>query len=175
VTSDEAAFTTIFDAHRDVVLGFLVGRTSDREAARDLLQETFLRAWRRLDEVSAMEPERQRAWLVTVARNLVIDRYRAEATRTATAEAVEQHALAPDLTPEPSEHVEWRDRLARVHGAIADLPEEERTILAMATVGELTSGEIGAALDQPAGTVRYKLHRARERLAAALDAEEVRQ
>jgi RNA polymerase sigma-70 factor, ECF subfamily len=55
--------------------------------------------------------------------------------------------------------------------AIRALPEEQRVILSMATVGEMTSNQIGDALGQPAGTVRYKLSQARRRL--ALDLEEV--
>ncbi|MGH3322132.1 MAG: sigma factor-like helix-turn-helix DNA-binding protein [Streptosporangiaceae bacterium] len=57
-----------------------------------------------------------------------------------------------------------------VASAIRALPEELRVVLTMHTVGELTSAQIGAALDQPAGTVRYKLALARKQLATILEA-----
>jgi RNA polymerase sigma-70 factor (ECF subfamily) len=64
---DEAAFAQLFEQDRHAVHAFLLGKTSDPEAARDLLQETFLRLWRRLDEVAPLADGRQRAWLLHVA------------------------------------------------------------------------------------------------------------
>jgi RNA polymerase sigma-70 factor, ECF subfamily len=166
-TDDRATFTALFDEHRGGVHAFLLGRTSDPEAARDLLQETFLRVWRRVDEVAGLAPDRQRAWIFTVARNLVIDRYRTEATGRATMAAVADQV--PDVTDDTVAQVVARDQLAAVRDAIGSLPDEQRTILTMATVGEMTSRQIAAALGMPPGTVRYELHRARRCLADRLE------
>ncbi|MFA9428847.1 RNA polymerase sigma factor [Egicoccus sp. AB-alg2] len=164
---DEDAFRQVFETHRHALHGFLLGRTSDPEMARDLLQETFLRLWHRFDEVGDLEEDRLRGWLITVARNLVVDGYRAAATRRATVTALGRQPApaAEDLADRASR----RDEVARVHQAIATLPDEQRQILTMATVGSMTSQQIGEALDLPAGTVRYKLHQARERLALNLE------
>jgi RNA polymerase sigma-70 factor, ECF subfamily len=168
-SDDEAAFADVFDRHRDAVHAFLLGKTSDPEAARDLLQETFLRLWRRFGEVAALADARQRAWLLTVARNLVIDRYRASATRQATAGALAHEAeRSGKRHPDPAESVEQRDQLAALQRAIAELPEDQRVILTMTAVGEMASHEVGEALGLPAGTVRYKLSQARARLARQL-------
>lgn len=100
---DAAAFTLIFDRHRHAVHGYFLGRVADPELARDLLQETFLRAWRRLPEIAPLEAEQQRAWIFTVARNLAIDSYRANAARQAgtvryrLSQARKQLAAALDL------------------------------------------------------------------------------
>jgi RNA polymerase sigma-70 factor (ECF subfamily) len=72
----------------------------------------------------------------------------------------------------PHLEAESRERLAQVDAAIRRLPEEQRVILSMATAGGLTSRQIGEALGEPAGTVRYRLSQARKQLAAALDLEE---
>jgi RNA polymerase sigma-70 factor (ECF subfamily) len=72
----------------------------------------------------------------------------------------------------PHLQAESRERLAQVDAAIRRLPEEQRVILSMATAGGLTSRQIGEALGEPAGTVRYRLSQARKQLAAALDLEE---
>src|SRR6266700_2622766 len=72
---DAAVFTRIFDQHRHAVNAYFLGRVADPELARDLLQETFLRAWRRLSEIGPLPGEQQRAWIFTVARNLAIDSY----------------------------------------------------------------------------------------------------
>jgi RNA polymerase sigma-70 factor (ECF subfamily) len=74
----------------------------------------------------------------------------------------------------PDVEAEYGERLAQLDAAIRELPEEQRVILSMATAGGLTSREIGEALGEPAGTVRYRLSQARKQLAAALDLEDAR-
>ena len=171
---DEAVFTGIFHQHRNAVHAFFVGRVADPELARDLLQETFLRVWRRLSEVAALPEDRRRAWIFTVARNLATDSYRAGAARQAAEAALRQDAATrPATVAGPHRQAELNERLAQLEAAIRGLPEDQRVILAMATVGGLTSREIGEALGEPAGTVRYRLSLARKQLAAALDLSEV--
>ena len=168
-SDDEAGFAELFARHGHAVHAFLLGKTSDAETARDLLQETFLRLWRRLDEVMELEEGRQRAWLFTVARNLVVDRYRSRATRQATVAAL-AHEAEPSGTspPDPAEAVQMRDQLRLLRRAISELPEDERVILTMVAVAEMSSQQVGEALGLPAGTVRYKLHQARARLSRQL-------
>jgi RNA polymerase sigma-70 factor (ECF subfamily) len=170
---DAAVFTRIFDEHRHAVHAYFIGRVGDPELARDLVQETFLRVWRRLSEVGPLPAEQQRAWIFTVARNLAIDSYRAAATRQAAEAALRHHAATQEATVAgPHLQVELGERLARLDAAIRRLPEEQRVILSMATAGGLTSHQIGEALGEPAGTVRYRLSQARKQLAAALDLDE---
>lgn len=166
----EAAFAAIWDRHRDGVHAFLLARTSDREAARDLLQETFLRVWRRLDDVAALDEGPQRGWVFTVARNLVVDRHRSGATRAASIAALGREAGLARGVPDAAEEAVARDALTRLGAAIAELDEEQRVILTMTAVGGMTSAEVGEALGRPAGTVRYELHRARAALARRLEA-----
>jgi RNA polymerase sigma-70 factor, ECF subfamily len=171
-TDAEDVFTAIFEAHRPAVYSYLLGRVGEPELARDLLQETFLRVWRRLDEIRGLPPPRRQAWIFTVTRNLVTDSYRARSTRAATVQELATRvpptagALAAD---QPAAHVERNELVHEVAAAIRTLPADLRVILSMHAVGELTSVQIGAALGLPPGTVRYKLSRARRVVAAALD------
>jgi RNA polymerase sigma-70 factor, ECF subfamily len=171
---DAAVFTRIFDQHRHAVHAYFLGRVADPELARDLLQETFLRAWRRLSEIGPLPDARQRAWLFTVARNLAIDSYRASAARRAAEDALRHQAATQETTVAgPHLQAELGERLARLDAAIRGLPEDQRVILSMATAGGLTSRQIGEALGVPAGTVRYRLSQARKQLAGErLDLEE---
>jgi RNA polymerase sigma-70 factor, ECF subfamily len=170
---DAAVFTRIFDQHRHAVHAYFLGRVADPELAADLVQETFLRAWRRLSELAPLPEDRQRAWIFTVARNLAIDSYRAGAARRAAEEALRRHAATQETTVAgPHAHAELGERLARLDAAIRGLPEDQRVILSMATAGGLTSRQIGEALGEPAGTVRYRLSQARKQLAATLDLED---
>lgn len=167
----EAAFAAIFDEYRPPVYAYLLGRLGDREHARDLLQETFLRVWRRLAEVRALPPGRRRAWIFTAAKNLTTDSYRARGTRQATQNALEQaYPTAAPVRDQPEARAVTGERVDEVAAAVRTLPEDLRVVLTMHAVGELTSAQIGSALDQPAGTVRYKLALARKQLATILEA-----
>jgi RNA polymerase sigma-70 factor, ECF subfamily len=164
----EAEFRQLYEAHRAAVHAYFTGRTSDRWAAADLMQEVFMRVWQRLPELVGRSADGQRAWIFTVARNLAVDTYRHERTR-AGAEAALGHepAAAPPPTSAP---VIAAERVAVVGEAIRQLPEEQRVAVTMAAAGGLTSAQIATALGVPAGTVRYRLSLARRTLGAALAA-----
>jgi RNA polymerase sigma-70 factor (ECF subfamily) len=164
----EAEFRTLYEAHRAAVHAYFTGRTGDRWAAADLMQEVFMRVWQRLPELVDRSADGQRAWIFTVARNLAIDTHRREHTR-AGAEAARGSAPAP-APPPASAPVIAAERVAVVGEAIRQLPEEQRVALTMAAAGELTSAQIATALGVPAGTVRYRLSLARRTLGAALAA-----
>ena len=72
----EAEFRELYEAHRDAVHAYFVGRTGDRWLAADLMQEVFMRVWQRLPAVAGRSADGQRAWIFTVARNLAVDTYR---------------------------------------------------------------------------------------------------
>ena len=165
----EAGFDGLYDAHQRTLHAFFLGRTGDPELALDLLQEAFVRAWRNLDLLLALGPARQRAWLFSTARNLVVDQYRGRAARTAARDALVAALDDADQTSDGPERIVERDRELRlVDAAIRRLPEQLRTVLVLQVVDGRTSAEIGGLLDRPAGTVRYQLSQARKRLAEEL-------
>jgi RNA polymerase sigma-70 factor (ECF subfamily) len=167
----EGDFNRLYADHQRAVHAFLLGRTGDREAARDLLQEVFLRAWRHADAWRGLPPERQRAWVFAVARNLVIDAHRARATADAARAALERAAANSPAAEGPEVRAELNERVAALDRAIRRLPEKLRVVLSLHVVGGLTSAQVGEVLGEPAGTVRYQLSQARRQLAGALGAE----
>jgi RNA polymerase sigma-70 factor, ECF subfamily len=171
VPTPRAAFDALYQAHLQPVHAYLLARTRDPELARDLAQETFLRAWRNIAEVGGLETGRQRAWLVAVARNLVIDRGRRARTERA---ATERAGRLPEAAgaADPADQAQLARDVAAVDRAIASLPEEQRVLLSLQVMGGLTSNEIGELLGQPAGTVRYRLNQVRRQLRTALETEE---
>src|SRR3954468_15332259 len=103
----ESLFERLYAEHQPTLHAYFLGRTSDPELAVDLVQEAFIRAWRSVDTLRPLTPERQRAWIFTVARNLVIDQYGGRATRAAVQDALaasaeqgEQAAPAPEVAVE---------------------------------------------------------------------------
>jgi RNA polymerase sigma-70 factor (ECF subfamily) len=163
-------FDRLYAAHAAALHDYLLGRTADPEVARDLLQEACIRLWRSLTEVRDLAAERQRAWLFTVARNLVVDFYRSRASAAATREALGHQAIAtqPHIAPAAETEVMSQDDLDVLDAAIARLPDTLRTVLVLRVLGERTSTEIGELLDRPAGTVRYQIAQARRQLASEL-------
>jgi RNA polymerase sigma-70 factor, ECF subfamily len=162
----EAEFRRLYDAHRGAVHAYFTGRTGDRELAADLMQDVFTRVWRHLDRLDGIPDERQRAWIFTVARNLSIDSLRQRRTRSATQDSLARERTFPS-DPASSGVIDG-ERAAVVAAAVRRLPEAQRVALAMAAAGGMTSADIGAVLGIPAGTVRYRLSLARQRLADEL-------
>lgn len=171
----EAIFDVLYTAHHQTLHAYFLGRTGDAELALDLLQDCFLRAWKSLASVEGLSDERQRAWLFSVARNLVIDQHRRRATRKAADDALASEAALANATAAGADsQAEERERRQTLDLAIRRLPEELRTVLVLQVVGERNSTEIGELLDRPPGTVRYQLAEARRRLAQDLRLMEVR-
>ena len=77
---DHARLSALYDAHAAPVWRYVVSLTGDRAGADDVVQETLLRAWR-TPRILAEEPGSTRAWMMTVARNLVIDEARSARRR----------------------------------------------------------------------------------------------
>jgi RNA polymerase sigma-70 factor, ECF subfamily len=152
----EARFRRVCEAHTAAVLAYALRRTS-REDAADVVAETFLVAWRRLD---AVDERSALPWLYAVARRVLLSQQRATRRQQAIAERV-----AAEL-PEPSE---MPSGLPRVLAALAALSEVEREVLMLAAWEELSSAEAARVLGCSATAYRLRLHRARKRLRERLD------
>ena len=77
VTGDEELMTALYTEHYAVLLSFVSRYVQDRHKAEDLVQETLLRAWKHIDHLDT-EPGRIRSYLLTIARNVVTNAWRAE-------------------------------------------------------------------------------------------------
>jgi RNA polymerase sigma-70 factor (ECF subfamily) len=161
-------FDSLYREHYRPVFAYLLGRTGDREAAADLLQETFLRVWQRIADLCPLPDDQRRYWLFAVARSRVGDYHRRRAVRERHAAALPDTLPAGSADADPARVVEARETGAAVDRAIAALPDDLRTVLVMHLLTEMTSAQVGQALGKPAGTVRYQLAQARRRIARAL-------
>jgi RNA polymerase sigma-70 factor, ECF subfamily len=148
---DEAALRLLYAEHAGPILAYLVTLTKDRARAEDLLQETMLRAWRRPE---VFEPERGpvRAWLCTVARNLVIDDARAKAARPQERELAEHSGVAV----EGADPYEAAVRAWEVADALAALSGEHRAVLIEVYYRRASVAEAAATLRIPPGTVKSR-------------------
>jgi len=157
-TERTARFEALYDAHVRTVLRYALRRT-DRDAAQDVVAETFLIAWRRLDQV----PAETAPWLLAVARRSLANARRGDLRRSALVERLAGE-LAPGEQPaEPTDPV-----LAH---ALAHLSDDDRELLCLIAWEGLGQQEAARVLGCTGAVLRLRLHRARKRLAAALERE----
>jgi len=148
---DAAAFEVLYFRYRDWVTGLACRLTGDSDAALDVLQETFLYVLRKFPGFRLTA--NFKTFLYPAVRNLSIAARRKAARYQATPAELEQleHAPAP-----PAADAEAAD-LQLVLGA---LPEEQREVLRLRFVDELSLAEIAEAMEIPLGTVKSRLHNA---------------
>ncbi|TWD80100.1 RNA polymerase ECF family sigma subunit [Kribbella amoyensis] len=154
-------FEELFAAHREAVLGYLRRRTGNGHDAADLLADTFLVVWRRLDDVPA--GDQTRPWLYGVARRALANHRRGEGRRTALADRLRSE-LTETTPPEPAPDTSTAGRAFRA------LPDADRELLSLVAWEELDSAQIATALGCSRNAVRIRLHRARKRFAKLLAA-----
>ncbi|MDW8225494.1 MAG: sigma-70 family RNA polymerase sigma factor [Bacteroidota bacterium] len=150
---------------------FAVYLSRDRELAKDLVQETYLRAWQ---SWKSFQPGTNcKAWLFTILRNLYINRYRHQQREPEILpyDEHEEESLSP--LPEisaPSVEAEFYRTVLddEIVHALHALPESFRTIVILCDIEELSYNDVAQMLGIPIGTVRSRLHRARMRLAVLL-------
>jgi RNA polymerase sigma-70 factor (ECF subfamily) len=163
--ADEIALTTLYETHRAEVFAFLIRMTRDREAAEDLLQETFIRLIR--EARAGRMPDAVRPWLYRVATNAAISRARKGALWT---------RLLPRLVDRrepvrPEGEALRAERDAELHTALAELAPDGRAALLLAAQG-LAGREIAASIRRSEGATRTLICRSRVQLRLILEAKE---
>ncbi|MEU4603516.1 sigma-70 family RNA polymerase sigma factor [Kribbella sp. NPDC023972] len=151
MADDRAALLReLHDVHAPALWRFVVRLTGDDRLAEDVVQETLLRAWRR-PQILTEDEAGARAWLFTVARNLVIDDRRSA--------RVSREVASDDLPENPSaDHANAVLDAWLVAESLAQLSEEHRQVIVRAYYGRRTVTDIAAELDIPSGTVKSRLH-----------------
>lgn len=162
MADDRERFERLYRENFRAVLRFAATRI-DPERAKDVVAETFLVAWRRLDEVPA-EP---RPWLLGVARRVISGQFRSQTRREALETRVRRaHEVAAAADPA----IALADRDAAL-AAFAALGERDREVLRLVAWDGLNAAEAAEVLDVTRLAFAVRLHRARRRLERALQPE----
>jgi RNA polymerase sigma-70 factor (ECF subfamily) len=152
--------------HTDVLYNFALRMTNNAADAEDLLQETFLKAYRFWD--SYEQGTNIRAWLFRILKNSYINRYRKESREPETVDYDEGKSYYATLRTTTADAADLQEATFGslldddVAGAITKLPDEFRTVLILCDIEGLTYEEAAQFVDIPLGTVRSRLHRARK-------------
>jgi RNA polymerase sigma-70 factor (ECF subfamily) len=138
--------------------------TLKREDAEELAQEIFLKIFENLNRYDGSFP--LIAWIVSLSRNLCIDRYRRR-KREKSFRFVSDDAVLPLLrsADDPSADALRKERTKLLFSALAEIPEDLAEILVLRDLDGLAYDEIGQALELPDGTVKSRLFRARAEVA----------
>ena len=173
VYRDLWAFRALYDRYGNLVYSAALRVVRDAQIAEDMVQEIFLRIWRKPDSYVAQRG-RFVTWLTSVTRNRAVDEIRSRGRRfryeTASPEEQERELAAPD-TNDPALTAELADQRRLILAALAQIPQEQRQIIELAYFGGFTQQEIAQRLSQPLGTVKTRIRLGMQKLRVALTPE----
>lgn len=158
-------FNREFLPHMDALFNFAFHLTSDEDDANDLVQETFLKGYRFIS--SYQQGTNAKAWLFKILKNGFINDYRRKSKQP---NRVDYDDIVSFHDTDDEGHVEYLDLRQElfqgmlgdeVTRALSELPVDFKTIILLCDIEEFSYEEIAKIIDIPIGTVRSRLHRAR--------------
>lgn len=161
-------FEEEFLPHIDALYNFAYHLTYDEDDANDLVQETYLKAYRFAD--SYMEGTNAKAWLFKILKNAFINEYRKKSKQPTKVDYEDIVSHHDSDTDRYVGSVDLREEIFQgmlgdeVTSAINSLPVDFRTVILLCDIEGFTYEEIAKIIDIPIGTVRSRLHRARQML-----------
>lgn len=156
---DPEAFARIYDRYVEAIFRFAYLKLPRQEDAQDITAETFTRAWQYLAEAKK-DVMQVRALLYRIARNLIVDFYRARKQEPSLDELVTFEGLGPSTEGEGAmENIQVRTEAALVLRKLARLKEDYRDVLTLRLIDGLPFAVIGEILEKSTGSVRVIYHR----------------
>ena len=156
----------IAERYGDTVYTMAYRLTGDRDEARDLAQDVFVRVYRNLDRY---RPGTFEGWLYRITKNLFLDRVRRRSRVRMEPLPEEDWRQPRDAGPGPAERAEEDVLRGDLEVALSDLPPAFRTAIVLCDIQGLSYEEIAASTGWPIGTVRSRIHRGRRLLRGRLE------
>ncbi|HRY77056.1 MAG TPA: RNA polymerase sigma factor [Candidatus Paceibacterota bacterium] len=155
---DAEAFGLVYDNFLDRIYRFIYLKVSNREEAQDLAQQAFMKAW---EAINGFEDEGLpfSSWLYRIARNLVIDFYRVQKNNVSLDEGI--GIMHPD---DLEERMFKSQKQEEIRKALRDLTDEQRDIIILRFVDDLSYKEIGKITKKNPAALRILQHRAINKL-----------
>ncbi len=170
------AVEALYDRYARLVFSTAYRVLGDAHAAEDVVQDVFVRLWRR-PERYVEERGRFLGWMLSVTRNRAIDEVRSRRRRPLTESQVwdpdEPGSLAEGTASAAASRemasADLVDQREMVRAALADLPEEQRVAIELAYYSGLTQAQIAERLATPLGTVKTRMRLGMRKMRAALE------
>ncbi len=162
--------TVIFEGDYQRIFRYIMSMVKDTAQAEDLTQETFLRAYQHRD--SLRDEGAHTAWLYRIATHVCLDWLRGHARRAPMESEtdLDEVEVAEHNTPSLQKAIEQNDMSGCVQRYLKRLSDSYRAVILLHDVHELTAFEIAQLLGESLATVKIRLHRARRKLKATLEA-----
>lgn len=165
VDGDRDAFGQLFDRHSKAVYRHCFRLTASASTAEDLLQNTFLLAWRKRDKVR-LRQDSALPWLLAVATNAVRGERKSVARRLRLQRRTPAEPPTPDHAEAVADRVDSERRMAEVLIAVRALPRGLQNAFTLCAWGDVSYPDAAAVLGVAESTVRVRVSRARARLTA---------
>lgn len=170
---DDSALNELMDRHREPLFRFVYRYTHDETIAREIVQETFVRAY---FKAKSFKPQSLvKTWLYSIALNLCRDEGRRTSRRPsnvsihATIGADHRPLEIADTGPGPDEQLATRDRFSALEQAIAQLPHKLRAAIVLYSIEGYSQREIAQMLETTPKTVELRVAHAKQKLRVLLD------
>jgi RNA polymerase sigma factor (sigma-70 family) len=167
---DELAFAALVEAHQSAVFGTVLRLVYDREAAAEITNRAFFKAYEHLASFDESRP--LRAWLLRIAANEALNELRTrrrDAAHTFGGAQAELELEQISGPPDPGDVVARRERSAAIREAVSRLPEPQRVVVVLRYFADLAYADIAELTQQSVNNVGVTLMRARERLRRDLE------
>ncbi|CAN5247043.1 sigma-70 family RNA polymerase sigma factor [soil metagenome] len=166
---DAEAFAGLYDRHGRSAYSLAYRMMGDRQAAEDLVQDSFIKVWRSAKSYRA-ERGSVRTWILSITHNRGIDHLRSTARRRRTQDRVERTAETAQQSEAFAET--WRNsQRDQIRQALRTLPEEQLKILELAYYSGYTHAEIAEMLDIPLGTVKGRMRLGMKKIKSFFDSQ----
>lgn len=156
-TDIKTYFLETYDTYAKSMYRFCLLKTTDTDVAKDMVQDIFVRFWQSL--AAGKDMPQVRAFLYTVARNIIIDWYRKK--KSLSLDKLEEGGFD---TPSEIDNIEDRAEFNHTIDIINTLDQDDRDLLIMRYVDELTPKDIGEILHESPNTISVRIHRAIKKL-----------
>ena len=161
---DRDSFRILVRRYGDVLYGHAYGMVEDPDEAADLVQRAFVRGFQKLS--SARDPDRIGAWLFRILSNLARDHLKSPRRRGVSLDRVGE---IPEGGSDPLESAHLEEVRSRLQVAMGELTPEQREAFTLKHVEGRSYEEIAAVLDLSVGSLKMRVHRAREVLRDLLE------
>ncbi|MEQ1619760.1 MAG: sigma-70 family RNA polymerase sigma factor [Methylococcales bacterium] len=164
---DRSAFAGVVQQFQQPLFGYLGRMGLTQSVSEEIAQETFLRAWTKLNDYDPARAEFS-TWLFTIARNLALH----ELDRASNKREVTSDEALPEFASQdkqPAEVFSQHQQRKRLFNALHNLPVADRSALALAYFQELDLAAIARVEGCSVGAIKVRLHRAKQRLRQLLE------
>ncbi|MCC6618263.1 MAG: sigma-70 family RNA polymerase sigma factor [Chloroflexi bacterium] len=165
----ESRFAQLFDEFNSPIYNYVLRMVGDPDRAADIAQDTFIKAYRKLDTVT--DPAAVKSWLYRIATNTAIDDMRRRRNVTSMPDDAPTFANRADGRPGPEAEVMAATLDERIQRALMSLRPNHRQCLLLSDLDDMSAQQIGEVMGLSYGAVRTLLCRARGEMRRALATE----